>query len=92
MFWHAEVTGLILRGYDQPGGHAAQAPFQAVVGAQLLGRQSAFLAGGLRVDGNSLAVGDWRDLARLLREQHDVRLIEAIRAGRRISWPTDRAG
>lgn len=91
MFWHAEPASLILRGYSAPGGYEAHLPFSAVLTAQLLGPDRAFLAGGLRLDGKPLTPADWRDLARLLREQHSVQVIEAIRSGRRVSWPTGRA-
>ena len=90
MHWYAETSALILRGYEAPGGYEARAPFSAVISAQLLGGDTAFLAGALRLDGQPLSPADWRDLARMLRAQHGVQQIEALRHGRRITWPTTR--
>ncbi|WP_349743945.1 hypothetical protein [Roseateles cavernae] len=91
MHWHAEPSTLLLRGYDQPGGYALRLAYGAVAHVKLLGAGVAYIEGALRNDGQPLSPADWRDVARLLAQQHQVEIIEAVRHGRRVSWPTGRA-
>ena len=91
MHWHAEPSTLLLRGYDQSGGYELRLPYVAVAHVKLLGAGVAYIEGALRSDGRPLSPTDWRDVARLLVDQHQVEIIEAVRHGRRVSWPTSRA-
>ncbi|WAC72058.1 hypothetical protein OU995_21175 [Roseateles sp. SL47] len=89
--WHAEVSELILRevvSADDPQNHI---PFGAVATVNLLSHGRAFIRAALRRDGRSLSARDFRDIARKLRDEHDVQVIEYDRKGELRSWPTWRA-
>ena len=92
MYWHAEITSLLLRGYVEPGGYADKRPFQAVIGAKFIGPHTAFLEGALRVDGQELQRADWRDLAVLLRTQHSIEKVFAKRGTALVEFDTLRWG
>lgn len=101
MHWHAEVTmslalltgpgqwlrlqHMTLRGYAQPGGYAAHAPFLAIAQADVYAETGrAFVRGALRADGGQLTRDDWRALARLLGAEHGVITAVADRHGREV--------
>lgn len=88
--WHAEVTGLILRELvtlDEFDGHI---PYGAIATVDLLDRGRAFIRGTLRRDGRDLTPGDFRDIARKLRDEYGVCVIQYDRKGVLKSWPTAR--
>lgn len=88
--WHAEPSTLLLRGYSKPGGYEDRQPYQAVAHVKLLGAGVAFIEAALRSDGEALSQDDWRAMARILRDQHDVEIIEAVRHKRRVRWAVER--
>ena len=90
MHWQAEPSTLLLRGYSEPGGYEDRRPYEAVAHVKLLGAGVAFIEAALRSDGSTLSQDDWRAMARLLRDQHQVEIIEAVRHKRRVSWAVDR--
>lgn len=77
--WHAEVGSLILRRYDRPDGYELRLQFNGVGACKMLGPGVCFIEGALRTDGKPLSLGDWQDLARMLRDQHGIRVIKAKR-------------
>lgn len=80
-----------LRGYREPGGFQEHRQFDAIAHARVESRGAeAFLSGALNPGGEELAVSDWRDLARLLRDTCEVGKIVADRRGRVRTWSTAR--
>lgn len=89
--WHAEVSSLVLRHYDKPGGYELHIPFNGVAYAKFTGRGVMFLEGALKTDGSQLNVNDWKDLGVLLNKQFGVHTVKADRRGREVSFSTARA-
>lgn len=79
-----------MRGYFRPDGYKERLPYQAVAHVKLLGAGVAFVEAALRSDGQVLSQDDWRAMARILRDQHDVEIIEAVRHKRRVRWAVER--
>lgn len=90
--WHAEASALVLRLYAEPGGYERREPFIGVAFAKHMGPDAVFIEGALRVDGRPLSPSHWRSLARMLRDEHGVKTIHAIRHGRPYEVDTSRAG
>lgn len=85
--WHAQITSLTLRFYDQ-GGYAERTPFRASAQVEFLGDHNVFVHAAVSRDGLPLNRRQWRALADLLRDAFGVKTIEAERHGRRVSWST----
>lgn len=89
--WHAEVTELVLREVvclDDFDGHV---PYGAIATVNILDRTRAFIRGTLRRDGRDLTPKDFRDIARKLRDEYGILVIEYDRKGRVKAIPTGRA-
>lgn len=89
MAWHAETSAFVLR--FLPDGAQYGDPFVGIAFAKMLGPGVAFIEGALRTDGRPLTIRDWRDLARLLRDDHGVITIKAMRDGEPVEYSTVRA-
>ncbi len=91
MYWHAQVTSLSLRAHLEPDFYGRKLPFLASAKAELLGDKLAYVQLASRKDGRDLTPGDWRDVARLLRDQHGIETLMFHRGNRLITMPTLRA-
>jgi hypothetical protein len=85
--WHAQVTSLTLRLYNEPGGYAKRDPFDAVMQVEMLGDGVAFI----HAAHGQISLRQWRALARLLRRDHGVTNIQADRHGKDAAYNPDRA-
>jgi hypothetical protein len=82
MQWHAQVTQLTLRLYDEPAGYEQRKRFKAVATVFMLGDTQAFIHAFLRSDGTrQIAPNEWRALRRLLHDEHGIELVHSERHG-----------
>lgn len=88
MHWHAQITSLTLRGYDEPDGFARHLPFMAVAQVEFLSGGRCFIHGFLRADGKPIEIAAWKALRRMLREEFGVTEILADRHGDDTSYDT----
>lgn len=97
MQWHAQVTSLSLRGFANDGGRTALECFEsklawmAACKAEILGGTLAYVHLASRKDGAELSAGDWRAVARLLRDEHGVQDLMYHRGDRLVHQVTSRA-
>ncbi|RZI62317.1 MAG: hypothetical protein EOP37_03165 [Rubrivivax sp.] len=89
--WHFEITEGVLRDVPSREAFADYAAFEAVATVVFLNRGRVFIRAALRTDGRGLRTADFRDIARKLRDEYGVDLIEYDRKGVVRSWPTARA-
>ena len=89
--WHAEVSSLVLRHYENRCGYELHLAFDGVAYAKSIGRGVMFIEGALRTDGAQLRLSDWRDLAILLLERFGVHTVKVDRRGKEVSFDTRRA-
>lgn len=83
MHWHLAPTVYTLRGYTQPDGYAAHAPFQAVGQVLIIG-DTAVIWGLHGSESHPITADDRAAIAQLLR-QHGVQQVIADRHGRVIT-------
>nr|WP_297526922.1 hypothetical protein [uncultured Roseateles sp.] len=88
--WHAEVTELLLREIVSTDDFDNHVPYGAIATVNILDRRRAFIRGTLRRDGAELSLRDFRDIARKLRDEHGIEVIEYDRRGVVRSWSTAR--
>lgn len=89
MPWHAEVLALTLRRFVPGESYNARDKFASVATAQVLNGSHAYISGFLN-DGTRGPIHrhDWRDMARVLRLEHGILLIDSERHGADKSYDT----
>jgi hypothetical protein len=75
--WHAQVTSLTVRRYGS-GSYAERTAYDAVVQVEFLGEGVAFIHAAHGVIG----LTQWKNLARLLRDEYGVTEIQSERRGK----------
>lgn len=89
--WHAEVTAIVLRRYENLEDHEAYKTFDAVAHAVLCGPGEVFIEGALTADGKPISMSDWRQLGLLLLQEHGIHTVRADRRGKIVEFSTKRA-
>ena len=87
--WHLQPTRLTARMYEH-GSYDERSEPHVIAQVDLRTDGTAFIHAAMRSDGLSITTGQWRHLARQLKESHGVKLIQAERDHEVVTWQTSR--
>lgn len=88
--WHLQPTRLTARFFEL-GSYEERSEPHVIAQVDLRTDGTAFIHAAMRSDGLRISTSQWRELARQLREQHGVRVIQAERDHEVVTWQTSRA-
>jgi hypothetical protein len=87
--WHLQPTRFTARFFEHGSYEERSEPY-VIAQVDVRSDGTAFIHAAMRSDGQRISPSQWRDLARQLRENYNVKVIQAERDHEVVTWQTSR--